>query len=241
MNDLAPRRTDHEFIEEEPVSSSVPEPEAFDRLLEALQQQWMAAGRPSFRTIESRLRERNIAPVSHTTVDRYIKGENVPKLGALLEIVAALHGDRAKFRLLWEAMYKPTEQRVERGDCVGRLESPEPGTTVGSPFRVDGVVRALPTRHHAWLALQIDPGGLIWPKDYEVIPDGDGHFERHVHEGGSSRELFVLLMLTSEAGHAQLDSWMKEGSRSGHYPGIPPSRTTLLELDRVSVRLDSSA
>jgi hypothetical protein len=189
--------------------------------------------------MERQLRERGIAPVSHTTIDRYLKGETPPKLAVLLEIVAVLRGNRAKFRRLWDAMYRPTEQRVERGDCVGRLESPKPDTAVGSPFRVDGVVHAIPTRHHVWIALQIDPGGLIWPKDYEVIPDGDGHFERHVYEGGSSRDFFVLLLLTSEAGDTQLDNGMKEGSRSGHYPGVPPSATTFLELDRVEVRLGS--
>ena len=57
------------------------------------------------------------------------------------------------------------------------------------------------------------------PKDYEVIPDGDGHFERHVYEGGSSRDFFVLLLLTSEAGHAQFDILDEGGQPDRPSPG----------------------
>jgi hypothetical protein len=127
----------------------------------------------------------------------------------------------------------------ERRDCIGRLDAPQPGTEVGTWFQVNGVVEAIPKHHHVWIAVQIDPGGLIWPKHSEVIPDDDGHFEQYVYQGGSSRDFFILLLLTAEVAHAEFANWIKEGSRSGHYPGIPPAPMRFIELDRVAVRSGS--
>jgi hypothetical protein len=132
-----------------------------------------------------------------------------------------------------------TGQRVERGDCIGHLDSPQPGTEVGTWFQTNGVVQAIPKHHHVWIAVQIDPGGLIWPKGSEVIPDDDGHFEQYVYQGGSSRGFFILLLLTAEVAHAEFANWMEEGSWSGHYPGIPPAPMRFIELDRVAVRSGS--
>jgi hypothetical protein len=217
------------------MSLRIVDSDAFERLLRALQQLWRARGQPSSRAIQDQVNANRRLSVSHTTVAQILKGDRNPQLGVLLEIVAVLNGNRGDFKRLWEAAYGPTELRVEPGDCVGRLESPQAGAEVETRFQVKGVVESLPDQHHVWIAHQIDLGGLIWPKDYEVILDGDGRFERHVYAGGSSQDFFVLLLLTSEAGHAQFDDWMKEGGRTGHYPGIPPSPTRFLELDRVSV------
>ena len=131
------------------------------------------------------------------------------------------------------------ELPVERGRCTGRLTSPHAGTTVGTEIRVEGTVHAVPPRHHIWIAHQ-DQRGLFWAKDFEVVLDDDGHFERVVNEDGSSREFAVLLLLTSPAGHIQLANWMAECSRSDSYPGIPPSPDRFHILDRVEVHFDPS-
>jgi hypothetical protein len=111
---------------------------------------------------------------------------------------------------------------------------------VGTEIVVKGVVDAAPEKHHIWIAHQ-ERQGLFWAKDFEVAPDDDGHFERIVYEGGSLRELTLLLLLASEAGHKQLANWMAECSRSGSYPGIPPDRSRFVPLDKVAVHFDPSA
>ena len=151
----------------------------------------------------------------------------------------------AGFHRLWNDIHgvgQPSqlpELPVQRGQCVGRLTSPEPGATVDAEIRVEGFVHAVPPGHHIWIAHQ-DRRGLFWAKEFEVTLDDDGHFERYVAEGGSSPGLMVLLLLASESGHAQLVDWIAESSRSGRYPGIPPSPTRFYVLDQVEIRLDRS-
>ena len=223
-----------------------PSPDAVRRLRDTLEELRLSRNpKPTIKQIADalHLRERAWSPA---TVDRILKCDPCPKLDQLLAVVSVLAGDEAEFRQLWNDIHglrsgRPREQPVERGQCIGQLTSPLADATVGTRTRVEGVVQALPQRHHVWIAHQVDPGGLFWAKDFEVILDGDGRFERTVYEGGSARDFLVLLLLTSEAGHAQLTEWMTECSRSGSYPGIPPAPSRFVELDRVAVRFDPSA
>jgi len=126
--------------------------------------------------------------------------------------------------------------QAERGQCVGRLTSPEAGATVGRGIQVEGIVEAIPMQHHVWIAHQIDAGGLFWAKDVEVRPDAEGRFQRTVFEGGSPKEFSILLLLASEVGHVQLSEWMKEG----RFSGTPQDPDLFVELDRVLVHFDPS-
>jgi hypothetical protein len=83
-----------------------------------------------------------------------------------------------------------------------------------------------------------DKRGLFWPKDFEVVPEADGRFQRLVYEGGSGGDVVILLLLASAAGHVQLTERMAECSRTGRYPGIPPEPARFAELNRVRVRHD---
>jgi hypothetical protein len=190
-----------------------------------------------------RMRETPPAGWSPATVNRILKCEPFPSRDQLLAVVEVLNGDRAAFRRLWNDVAgvtgEPTEPLVQHGQCVGNLSSPANGDVVGKRIRVTGVVQAIPPQQNVWIAHQ-DQRGLFWAKDFEVVLDDDGHFERIVYEGGSSREFAVLLLLTSPAGHVQLANWMAEGSRSGSYPGIPPSPDRFHILDRVEVHFDPS-
>jgi CHAT domain len=127
--------------------------------------------------------------------------------------------------------------RVERGQCAGRLTSPEADAAVGSEIQVEGIVQDIPEQHHVWISHQIHAGGLFWAKDAEVTPDAEGRFQRTVFEGGSAKEFSILLLLVSEAGHVQLSEWMKEG----RFAGIPVDPDLFVELDRVPVHFDQSS
>ncbi|MBM0256000.1 hypothetical protein [Micromonospora sp. 4G55] len=180
-------------------------------------------------------------PLSSRAISEILECDPCPPQDQLLAVVKALGGDTAMFRQLWNDIYaepatSPLEPPVQRGACVGRFTSPQPDATVGTRIRVGGLVRDVPNRHHVWIAHQVDPGGLFWPKDFEVVLDGNGHFERYVYEGSGRRNLHLLLLLTSQAGHTQLTEWATECKRSRSYPGVPPSPDWYLELDRITVR-----
>jgi hypothetical protein len=163
--------------------------------------------------------------------------------------VAVLNGDRTKFDQLWYEAYglaadvndgTAREQPVRAGGCTGALTAPIPGGTVGSEIRVEGLVRGVPARHHIWITHQ-DRRGLFWAKDFEVVPDSDGHFERIVYEGGTLRQFALQLVLTSEAGHQQLVDWISECSRTGVYPGMQPAPARFHVLDSVALNFDPSS
>ena len=108
---------------------------------------------------------------------------------------------------------------------------------MGREIRVQGVARGIPARHHVWIAHQ-DRRGLFWPKDFEVVPDSVGRFERIVYEGGTLNEFTLQLLLTSRTGHEQMANWVAECSRSGIYPGIQPAPTLFHVLDSITLKLD---
>lgn len=219
------------------MSRPTPSPDALQRLREELQRLRADGDNPSLDTIVTALKLRK-TPLSRDTVARILKCERLPSREQLLAVVEVLGGNRARFQRLWNDIAgvtgEPTEPPVQPGQCEGRLSSPASGDVVGKRIRVTGVVQAIPPRHHAWIAHQVDPGGLFWAKDFEVAPDSEGHFERYVYEGGSAEEFSVLLLLVSEAGHTQLANWMADG----RFPGIPPDHNRFYELDQVRVRFD---
>ncbi|MGW4059718.1 hypothetical protein ACWEGE_15640 [Amycolatopsis sp. NPDC004747] len=126
---------------------------------------------------------------------------------------------------------------VQSSVCTGRIDSPAGGAVVEQRIRVTGVVEDVPPEHHVWIAHGVDPGGLFWPKGFELTFDNEGRFERHVYEGGKSKEFMIVLLLATKEGHAQLMSWMERSNQTGSYPGIPPSQGLYVELDCVAVRL----
>jgi hypothetical protein len=119
--------------------------------------------------------------------------------------------------------------------CEGSLTNPKSGEIVGSEIEVTGTLGPIPVGKHVWIA-HADRRGLLWPKDFEVTPDGDGTFGRIVYEGGRLRQVFVVLLMTTADGHAYFTRWIAEGSATNHYPGIVPSKDAYVELDRVEVR-----
>jgi hypothetical protein len=153
----------------------------------------------------------------------------------LVELVKALDGDVGFFGKLWKDVQGSTIlPTVQPSDCRGQLLTPAEGEVVGQRISVRGRVDALPMGHHVWLVHRVDPAGLFWPKDFEVTIDSDGFFERHVYESGSG-QIHIALILTTEDGSAYLDEWIRNGSLTGHYPGLPPTPTKYAQLAGVTV------
>jgi len=182
-------------------------------------------------------------PIGRTKISQILNCDPCPSKEELLTVVKALNGDEEWFAQLWNEMHdikidrQHPERPVEPGECSGSVTAPADGSTVGTEIQVEGVIRNLPERHHIWIAHQ-DRRGLFWAKDFEVIPDHDGGFERLVYEGGELRSFALLLLLASEAGHRQLNGWMAECSRAKSWPGIPPSPSRFHVLDSVALRFD---
>jgi hypothetical protein len=104
---------------------------------------------------------------------------------------------------------------------------------VGRKIQVEGVVQRIPIQHHVWIAHEVDPGGFFWVKDFEVRPDPEGRFRRHVSEGGSPEEFSILLVLTTQLGHKQFTDWIKE---AGSHASL---RTLSYSTNSIESRLPS--
>jgi TIR domain-containing protein len=127
-----------------------------------------------------------------------------------------------------------------RGKCRGWFDSPSDGDPVGTRIAVRGGARDVPPGCHLWIAHRVDPGGLLWPKDTEITLDQNGHFDVYVYEAGSSPRLYLTLLLVTAAMSADFDRWVREGSRTGHYPGLRLSSDSYNELASVCLQYRSS-
>ena len=136
--------------------------------------------------------------------------------------------------------FNTPEPGAARGKCRGWIDSPSDGDTVGTRIAVRGGAREVPGGHHLWIAHQVDPGGLLWPKDTKITLDQKGHFDVYVYEAGSSPRLYLALLLVTAAVSADFDRWIEEGSRTGHYPGLRPSPDSYTELASVFLHHDPS-
>ena len=222
-----------------------PAPEAVQRLRDALNDLYLDRGKPDLRQLEEvvEMQQRH-RTISRTTIGKILKCDPCPSKEQVLAVsgrsAATWPGSPALERhpRSWSAVSASGAPRTA-GTMRWAPDVTRAGATVDAEIRVEGFVHAVPPGHHIWIANQ-DRRGLFWAKEFEVTLDDDGHFERYVAEGGSSPGLMVLLLLASESGHAQLVDWIAESSRSGRYPGIPPSPTRFYVLDQVEIRLDRS-
>jgi hypothetical protein len=160
--------------------------------------------------------------------------------GQRLEAMFARLGDKVV-----EALEQPppvTIRSIKRepaeahGKCRGWIDSPSDGDTIGTRIAMHAGARDVPDLHRLWIAHSVDPGALLWPKDVEITLDQKGYFDVYVYEAWSSPRLYLVLLLVPAAVSTNLDRWINEGSRTGHYPGIRLSPDSYVELARVSLR-----
>lgn len=130
---------------------------------------------------------------------------------------------------------------VVPGQCRGWIDSPNDGDTVGARIALRGGARDVPEAHHLWIASRVNPGGLLWPKDTEIVLDQEGHFDVYIYEGGNAARFYVVLLLVTAAVGADFDRWIEEGSRTGHYPGLRPPPDSSVELASVFLHRDPSS
>jgi hypothetical protein len=105
--------------------------------------------------------------------------------------------------------------------CQGWIDSPQDRETVNRSIAIRGHVTAVPRDRQLWIVVRADQGGLFWPKDPPVTPDPAGEFHLTIHEGGTSSQVYISLILASQEASNYFADWMRKCSATGHYPGYP--------------------
>jgi hypothetical protein len=119
--------------------------------------------------------------------------------------------------------------------CQGWIDSPQGGETVNRSIAIRGHVTTVPRDRQLWIVVRADQGGLFWPKDPPVTPDPAGEFHLTIHEAGTSSQVYISLILTSQDASNYFADWMRKGSATGRYPGISPTPST---VELASARVD---
>lgn len=82
----------------------------------ALRELWVAAGRPSLRSLSTRSDHR----FSHTTLSQNLRGTVFPRWNTAVVMIEALRGDPAELRSLWDEEAEAQEQRRQARHGHGR-------------------------------------------------------------------------------------------------------------------------
>lgn len=116
----------------------------------------------------------------------------------------------------------------------GSILEPISGQQVDRRIRLRGQLDYVIPGDHFWIAIGVD--GLLWLKEPE-IPNRDGDFTAEIYEGGSPPNgmFSIVLLRVSQEGHDVITQWIRNGQRTGDYPGLS-SITGSVELATVSVR-----
>jgi hypothetical protein len=97
----------------------------------------------------------------------------------------------------------------------GQIRSPSDDQYVPRAFESSGAVSGVGPSIHLWLAVEV--GGLIWPKEGQVLPDDDGSWTGTVFEDGVNDAFCLSLLAADEKGHKKIQSWLARGVRTGTY------------------------
>jgi len=119
--------------------------------------------------------------------------------------------------------------------CSGVINIPADGATVDRHIMAQGRIQSIPP--NAWLWLAVEIGELKWPKEPGVFVSG--HFwTGEAYEGGTppGGKLSLCLYVVGKKGHRQVKNWIRDGQRTGSYPGISVIKDAK-RLDSVQLRL----
>jgi hypothetical protein len=128
------------------------------------------------------------------------------------------------------------EDAITPEGCQGWIDSPQSGERVSRRMVVRGHVTALPRDRQLWITVRTEEGGIFWPMEPRVTLQAAGRFNLTIHEAGSSSQVYISLILASQAASDRFADWMRKGSETGHYPGIEPA-PSIVELASVQVDL----
>ena len=105
-------------------------------------------------------------------------------------------------------------------DLRGGISVPSDNALVPRCFRVKGTIERLPPDFHLWLAVEI--GNLAWPKEPEMTITGTSWSGNVCPEVPPSNGAWSLsLYMVNSEGHQEIRRWLKDGQRTGDYPGRP--------------------
>jgi TIR domain-containing protein len=100
----------------------------------------------------------------------------------------------------------------------GKILPPRNRERLAREFSVEVALSAIPSAHHVWIAVQV--GNLFWPKDPEVPARDENWICKWREDGPPGKRLSLALLMVEASGHKQIESWVKEGKRSGEYGGF---------------------
>ncbi len=123
----------------------------------------------------------------------------------------------------------------------GLFDSPYKGERVGRYVTVSGSVQNIPFEKYLWVAHRRVKGGLIWPKEPNIVPDDNGEFSITTFEGGSPGNLVISLLLVDESASNDFRSWLEKGHKTGDYPGMKVDGESVIELASVDVTYDNTS
>lgn len=87
----------------------------YQPVYQELRRAYLAAGKPSGRSIADSIRQRNAGgAIAHTTVSTVLSGDAIPSWPVLEKITTALRGDVSAVKKLWEEANKLGSRYVQR-------------------------------------------------------------------------------------------------------------------------------
>lgn len=119
--------------------------------------------------------------------------------------------------------------------CSGVIKVPADGSSVDRHIIAEGYVQSIPET--AWLWLTVEIGELKWPKEPGVFVSGDA-WTGEAYEGGQPPDgrFSLCLYVVGKKGHKEIKTWIRDGHRTGSYPGISVIKDAR-RLDCVQLRL----
>ncbi|MFI6434762.1 hypothetical protein [Streptomyces sp. NPDC050759] len=142
---------------------------------------------------------------------------------------------RSGQKLLTSLLSYPERRRVKTEAQAGSgqgsrawLTGPIEGDTFDTEINVEGRALDLPQDHEVWIVHRIPNGTEIWPKE-KLTLDAGGWFKVTTLEGGRSRSMTVVVLLTSKQVSQEFDAWFQRGRRTGRFPSVQlPSSARVL-------------
>ncbi|AZP17702.1 hypothetical protein ACIGMX_21065 [Streptomyces aquilus] len=136
--------------------------------------------------------------------------------------------------LTWLLSY-PQRRRVKSQAQAGLgqgsrawLTGPIEDDTFDTEINVEGRVLDLPQDHEVWIVHRIPNSTEVWPKE-KLTLDASGWFKVTTLEGGRSRSMAVVVLLTSKHVSQEFDAWFQQGRQTGRFPSVElPSSARVL-------------
>ncbi len=118
----------------------------------------------------------------------------------------------------------------------GSIDYPGPDQIIGRTIACAGLALGIPPDMHLWLA--VETGSLIWPKEGEVLADGNGKWKKTIFEDGATRRFSISLLIVNPKAHAQILEWLEVGRQQGQYAELKgiPGTDRIARVDKLRLK-----